>query len=90
MYTLLKYTGPTLITDNIVLGGGMILKNSDLLFDFGISHVLNVAQQLPNMFTCHFNMKSWIFWITRNVTLEVQCLERLNSYGILKISMVVF
>ena len=54
MYTLLKYTGPTLITDNIVLGGRDDSQNSDLLFDFGISHVLNVAQQLPNMFTCHF------------------------------------
>ena len=46
--------GPTIITDNIVLGSRDDSQNTDLLFEYGITHILNVAAQLPNLYTQHF------------------------------------
>lgn len=42
--------GATLVTNNIVLGGRDDASNADLLRSLGVTHVLNVAQQVPNYF----------------------------------------
>lgn len=39
-----------MISDNIILGGREESENSSLLKKFGVSHVLNVAQQAPICF----------------------------------------
>lgn len=42
--------GPTIITDNLVLGGRDDACSLSVLSTFGITHILNVAIQLPNSF----------------------------------------
>jgi hypothetical protein len=43
-----------MVTDNILLGGRDEAENVALLLEFGVTHVLNTAQQLPNYFPQHF------------------------------------
>ncbi len=43
-----------MITDNILLGGREEAENIALLLEYGVSHVLNTAQQLPNYFPGYF------------------------------------
>lgn len=45
---LMKPTGPCLVSHHIVLGGREEANDRQLLKNFGVTHVLNVAQQLPN------------------------------------------
>ena len=44
----------SLITDNILLGGREDAENAAQLIEYGVTHVLNTAQQLPNYFPQHF------------------------------------
>lgn len=44
----------TMITDNILLGGREDAENAAQLLEYGVTHVLNTAQQLPNYFPQHF------------------------------------
>lgn len=46
--------GPTLISDHIVLGGRDDANDKSLMRNLGITHVLNVAQQLTNSFEGSF------------------------------------
>jgi protein-tyrosine phosphatase len=46
--------GPTIVTDNIVLGSRDDSQDFKLLAEFGITHILNVAVQLPNVFPDSF------------------------------------
>lgn len=43
-----------MITDNILLGGREDAENAAQLIEYGVTHVLNTAQQLPNYFPQHF------------------------------------
>jgi hypothetical protein len=43
-----------MITDNIMLGGRDDAENAAQLMEYGVTHVLNTAQQLPNYFPNHF------------------------------------
>lgn len=43
-----------MITDNIMLGGKEDAENAALLMDYGVTHVLNTAQQVPNYFPQSF------------------------------------
>lgn len=49
--------GATIVTDNIVLGSRDDSQNMDELEKLGISHILNVAAQLPNTFDGYFEYK---------------------------------
>ena len=49
--------GPTIITDNLVLGSRDDSQDYDLLLKLGTSHVLNLAAQLPNVFEDSFVYK---------------------------------
>ena len=44
----------SMITDNILLGGRDDAENAAQLMEYGVTHVLNTAQQLPNYFPNHF------------------------------------
>lgn len=41
-------SGPTLVTNNIVIGGRDDAANGELLYKLGVTHILNCARQLPN------------------------------------------
>jgi len=43
-----------MITDNILLGGREDAENAAQLIEYGVTHVLDTAQQLPNYFPQHF------------------------------------
>lgn len=49
--------GPTLITNSILLGGRDDASNMDMMKSLGVTHVLNVAQQVPNYFPDRFIYK---------------------------------
>jgi hypothetical protein len=39
-----------MISDHILLGGKEDAENAGRLLEFGVTHVLNTAQQLPNLY----------------------------------------
>lgn len=43
-----------MITDNIMLGGKEDAEDAALLLEYGVTHILNTAQQLPNYFPQSF------------------------------------
>lgn len=43
-----------MITDHIMLGAKEDAENAAMLLEFGVTHVLNTAQQLPNYFPQNF------------------------------------
>lgn len=43
-----------MITDHIMLGAKEDAENAAMLLDYGVTHVLNTAQQLPNYFPQNF------------------------------------